>query len=77
MNPEYLGKLTSIAINKAVYKPSYAEIKDKYFTRDARLAASQTDIVTPVSSPTKGSGEGCSSDPIGEASECSNLAARA
>ena len=72
MNPEYLGKLTSIAINKAVYKPSYAEIKDKYFTRDASV-----DIVTPGSSTTKGSGAGCSSDPIGEASECSNLAARA
>ena len=72
MQPNRERGLRSGAINKAVYKPSYAEIKDKYFTRDASV-----NIVTPVSSPTKGSGAGCSSDPIGEASECSNLAARA
>ena len=31
MDPEYLAILTSIGINKKVYKPSLSEIKDMYY----------------------------------------------
>ena len=33
MHPEYLGKLTSIGVNKAAYKPPAAEIYNKYMTK--------------------------------------------
>ena len=33
MDAEYLGTLTSIGVNKAVYKPTSAEIYDKYVTK--------------------------------------------
>ena len=39
MHPEYLGKLTSIGVNKAAYKPPAAEIYNKYMTKFGKDAA--------------------------------------
>ena len=33
MDPQFLAKLTSIAMNKAAYEPSTSEIKAKYFDK--------------------------------------------
>ena len=42
MDAEYLGTLTSIGVNKAVYKPTSAEIYDKYVTKYGKDAAPST-----------------------------------
>ena len=50
MSPEYLGKLTSIGVNRSTYKPSVAEIKDEYF----KDKSGAVDIITrPKNSPSK------------------------
>ncbi|KAK3247158.1 hypothetical protein CYMTET_43333 [Cymbomonas tetramitiformis] len=33
LDPSYLGVLTSIGINKATYKPSVKDIKERYFAK--------------------------------------------
>ena len=38
MNAEYLGKLTSIAVNRKVYQPSTEEIKLEYFMKETTVS---------------------------------------
>ena len=55
MDPEYLGMLTAIGINKKAYKPTVAEIKAKYYAKfrgkNAATADDEEDGATPRKSP--------------------------
>ena len=46
MDPEYLGMLTSISMNKSAYKLTCAEIKAKYF--DKYRGPSDDDVTTVI-----------------------------
>ena len=69
MSPEYLGKLTSISVNRSTYKPSVAEIKDEYFKGES---GAPVDIITPKKSPSQGAGSSSDPLPSAVAEACAN-----
>jgi hypothetical protein len=60
MDPEFLAALTSIGVNKKVYKPTVSEIKDMFFKlyRGKGAEASVTSDAVGVCASPKGSSSG-------------------
>ena len=59
MDPEFLGLLTRIAVNKKSYKPSWEHIKDAYFAKYRGQTQDEDELPAPHAGAA-----GCSTDPL-------------
>ena len=51
MNPNYLGKLVMVGMNKKFYKPPVAQIKERYYKMRGATLSPLTHLMAPPLSP--------------------------